>query len=199
MKKTLFIALMLLSCIRVYSQNISLNNNFNVQIREDEGDLNKDGLIDRVIVSMDTINETRPLRLQIFFSQPDGKFKLMVSSTKIIEAQYPIEKKGKHNGHQIPDFFIENGDLHMECYIKGQSVHKFRFKNGNFELVHFSNVFWDGINTTTETKFNLLTGRFIKQSQLLGSDEIFGKTEKTISIRPLPKIQNFRPFENELY
>jgi hypothetical protein len=50
------------------AQNIKNKDNYNYQVREEKGDLNNDGKIDKITVKMDTINETRPLRLQIFLA-----------------------------------------------------------------------------------------------------------------------------------
>lgn len=55
----------------------------------EEGDLNKGDRINKIVVTMDTMAAAVTLRLQIFFARPGGKLKLMVSSVKIIEAQYP--------------------------------------------------------------------------------------------------------------
>jgi hypothetical protein len=41
---------------------------------------------------MDVKDDTRPLRVQIFLSQPNKKLQLAVSSTKLIESQYPGNK-----------------------------------------------------------------------------------------------------------
>ncbi|MDY7395234.1 hypothetical protein UMM65_08265 [Aureibaculum sp. 2210JD6-5] len=201
--KKLFLIVLFVSTT-IYSQNVHEsdsyeNDNFTVKIRQVKGDLNKDGLKDSVEVNMDTISKTRPLRLQIFFAQSSGKPELVVSSTKIIEAQYPIRLEGKHSGNTIPDFYIEKGNLIMESYINDKSRHTFKFRNGNFELIHFSKINWDGKETTTQTKFNLLTGNYIEEYQMLGSDEIFEKNKKIITIKPLPKIQDFIPFQTEIY
>ena len=165
MKIILSFAILLLASVSTYSQTIDLKGNFNLQIRVEEGDLNNDGLNDKVVVSMDTLNEIRPLKLQIFFLQPNRTLKLIVSSIKIIEAQYPIDpidNKSKYCGNQIPDFFIEKGNLLMISEIRnGQAEHRFQFKNDNFELIHFSQVVKEGENTTTETTFNFLNKLYI--------------------------------------
>ena len=77
------------------AQNSKSKDNYIYQVREENGDLNNDGKMDRITVKMDTVDETRPLRLQIFLSEPNGKLTLTVSSTKIIEAQYPVENEGR--------------------------------------------------------------------------------------------------------
>lgn len=114
MKKLLLYVLMLLPYF-VFSQHVL--GNFNVQIRAVQGDLNKDGLDDHVVVNMDTISETRPLRLQVFFAEANEKMRLVASSIQLIEAQYPIELEGKHNGNTVPNFYIEEGNLIMESYV----------------------------------------------------------------------------------
>ncbi|MFK8038815.1 MAG: hypothetical protein AB8B74_11030 [Crocinitomicaceae bacterium] len=194
MQKTFTLAIILLTYVNVFSQHES----FNCIIRQSEGDLNNDGLLDKVIISMDTLNETKPLVLEIFFSQQNGMQSLFFSSTEIVEAMYPIEKNGSHNGSQIPDVYIEEGKLQLDFYIKGNSRYEFLFENGKFELTHFSYVAYDGISIT-ETKFNLLTGKYKKQSKNQETSEITLKVEKEVHISPLPQLNSFKPFKNELY
>ncbi|MGY0039665.1 hypothetical protein [Pedobacter sp. NJ-S-72] len=80
----------------ICSKSKKKKDNYTYVVREEKGDLNNDGKRDKIMVKMDTIGETRPLILQIFFlSQPNGKLTLAVSSTKIIEPQYPAENHGK--------------------------------------------------------------------------------------------------------
>lgn len=198
MQKTIILITILFACTSGYSQNTNLDDNFNCLIRQDTGDLNNDGLLDKAMIAMDTVNITRPLRLQIFFSQPNGKSEILFSSTEIIEAMYPIENNGAHNGSQIPDVYIEEGKLQLDFYIKGNSRYEFIFKNGVFELTYFSYVNWDG-KTITETEFNLLTGKYTKQSEILETSEITLEINKDVLIRPLPQLKNFKPFENDLY
>lgn len=173
---------------------------FTESIRQELGDLNADGLTDSISVSMDITDDTRPLKLEVFFGLPYGKYELKVSTTKIIEAQYPIEKEGMFNGRQIPYFVVKNGDLEMQSDIySGTAIHRFKYMNGRFELIYFSKVEWDGKETTTETIFDLLSGKFIKQSQLLNSNEYFDVDEQNIPLMERPKLASFIPFQHELY
>ncbi len=48
-----------LAYVSVYSQSKNLNDNFSNLIRQSVGDLNKDGLLDKAIISMDTVNPTK--------------------------------------------------------------------------------------------------------------------------------------------
>ena len=52
--------------------------NFDYKIIEVVGDLNKDSLPDKVIVTQDTLNEKAPYKIEVFFKEPNGKLKLIV-------------------------------------------------------------------------------------------------------------------------
>lgn len=182
-------------------------DNYSYQVREENGDLNNDGKMDKIIVKMDTIDETRPLRLQIFLSQPNGKLTLAVSSTKIIEPQYPVENKGEFNGYQIPSFFIEKGILKMWSEIKsGNITYDFKYQNGNFELIYVNKLtnnatkgYTDENTIFTEAKFDLVTGVRTETDEVSGLAKALEVRKKRILVRPLPKIQDFKFSDKELY
>ena len=191
--------------MNIFAQKKNIEN-YNYQVREEEGDLNNDGIIDKITVRMDTINETRPFRLQIFLSKPNRKLALAVSSTQIIEPMYPTEKKGDHNGYQIPDFFIEKGILKIWSEIKsGHITYDFKYRNGNFELINVTKVtnnatkgYIDENTIFTETKFNLITGLRTEKDETLDTKK-FKIRKKTVLVSPLPKIQDFKFSDKELY
>ena len=194
--KKIFSLLFVLIQITIYAQAQEVKDNFNVIIRTEEGDLNNDGLVDKVFIKMDTIDNTQPLKLEIYFLQKNGKYKLNIASKNLMEAQYP---NGKYGGNQIPDVMIEDGNLTLYSEIgKNHFSHVFKFKNGNFELQKISNVVWNGQNLTTETDFNLLSGQRTEITKALGSEKIVKKTSKKIVVKPLPKIDNFRSFDSKL-
>jgi len=181
----------------VYAQQKKVKDNFNVQIRLESGDLNKDGLADKTVITMDTISASVPLRLQIFFLQPDKKFKMVFSSTDVIEPQYV---NGVHTKNTIPYFFIENGFLLMNSEKNDiRFEHKFIYKNGVFQLIKISSVVYDGQNATTETVFDLVKGVKTETTTPLGSAKTLKKNTKKIMIRPLPTLQNLNTFGNKLY
>ena len=180
----------------IYAQTQKVKDNFNVVIRTEEGDLNNDGLADKVFVKMDTIDKTQPLKLEIYFLEKNGKYKLNVATKKLMEAQYP---NGKYGGNQIPDVTIEDGSLSLYSEIGNNHFsHIFKFKNGYFELQKISNVVWYGQNLTTETDFNLVTGKRTEITKALGSEKIIKKTSKKIQVKSLPKIDNFSAFDSKL-
>ncbi|KQT35620.1 hypothetical protein ASG22_00930 [Chryseobacterium sp. Leaf405] len=189
------------------AQKGMVKDTYTYQVRDEYGDLNNDGKEDKVLVKMDTIDETRPLKLQIFLSQPDGKLILAVSSTKIIEPQYPSENKGKSNGFQIPSFFIEHGILQMRSEIEnGNITYDFKYKNRNFELIHVSKLtnnstkaYVDEYTTFTDTQFDLVTGIRTETDDKLGSKKPLAIRKKKVLIRPLPKIQDMKFSDTTLY
>ena len=197
MKKLIFFFFLSLQ-ISAAAQHKSGSDNFNTKIREEEGDLNTDGLIDQVIVSMDTTDARSPLKLQVFFGQPGKKLKLMVSTTKLILPQFPNGKT--FSGLQIPIFEIENGKLRMISETgHGQSLHVFKYQNKHFELIYFSKVYWDGNITFVETDFDLVKGIKTLTTDIQGSDKSSKKTKSKVLIRPLPKIQELVAYEKKPY
>lgn len=202
-----FVVILISAQMDLFAQNIKNKGNYTYQVREEKGDLNNDGKMDKILVKMDTIDETRPLILQIFLSRPNGKLTLAVSSTKIIEPQYPVENQGKHNEFQIPDFFIENGILTMWSEIKGGNItYDFKYQNGNFELIKVKKItnnatkgYTDENTIFTETRFNLITGLRTETDERLGSKKVLNKRKKIVLIRPLPKIQDFKFSDKKLY
>ncbi|WP_158655612.1 hypothetical protein [Sphingobacterium sp. HMA12] len=193
--------------MKLFPQSIKNKNNYTYQVREENGDLNHDGKMDKVTVKMDTVAETRPLRLQIFLSQPNGKLALAVSSDKIIEPQYPVEKGGKFNGYQIPYFFIEEGTLKMWSEIKsGNITCHFKYNKGNFELIYIDKLtndatkgYMDENTIFTETKFDLITGIRTETDEKSGSAKVLKIRKKRVLIRPLPRIQDFKFSDKDLY
>lgn len=200
MKILFFAFLLFLAKANLYAQKNDSKDNYKFQVQREEGDLNNDKHYDKVIVEMDLKDETRPLRLQIFLPQPNKKLQLVVSSTKLIEDQYPISKLGEHNGNPIPDFFIEEGKLKMLTDINDRkSSYEFRLKQNNFELIKISRVYWNGKNTTFEIEIDLIAKTKIEFEQELGSDEILNKRKREIKINALPKIQDLSFFDLEQY
>lgn len=82
---TLFILFQLNS----FAQTKTEKYNFDHKIIEVSGDLNKDNVPDKAIVTQDTLSENAPYRLQVFFKEPNGKFKLITTSIKVIAPEYP--------------------------------------------------------------------------------------------------------------
>lgn len=197
LKQIFIINLMLISVV-ANAQKQASTSAFTVPVREEIGDLNGDGLADKVVIKMDTANIIRPLQLEIFFQQKNSKYRLVASSTKLLAAQY--HEDGKYAGNVIPDLMIEDGMLNILSEHKGKKIdHCFKFQNGNFELIYYFDVLWDEKNTTTQTTYNLASGEYKVESQQLMSDEVTVLEKKKMVVKPLPKLQDFVPFENQFY
>ena len=164
------------------------------------GDLNKDSLADMVMVTQDTVAESAPYKLQVFFGLLNGDYKLMVETTKAIGVQFP-NGRGWLTGNGFSGVVISKGVLTIENeLLRGHFEHKFRFQNGDFELIGFSYGSSDGNGMVSSIDFNLSTGiRIETQEPYNDSDEPVTKKTAKIIIRPLPKLQDFIPFENEYY
>jgi len=191
---------LLLANANLYSQKNVNKGNYTSLVQAEVGDLNNDKRNDRIMVEMDVIDDTRPVRVQIFLSQPDKKLQLVVSSTKLIENEYPADKKGKHNGNVIPDFFIEEGVLRMLTDISNRkSSYEFRLKQNNFELIKISRVIWDGKETTSETEIDLIKGTKSEYDRDFSPNKKNIKNTKLKSIKNLPKIQDLSFSDLEQY
>ncbi len=167
---------------------------------EVEGDLNKDGLPDKVIVTQDTVHENAPYRLQVFFKEPSGQYKLIVTSTKIIEPQYPDGRDGYRTGDEFGEVSINKGILGIRFdLLRGNYEHKFRFQKGNFELIGYTEYLSDGQGVMRSIDFNLSTGVRIEKLERYDTDKLLSQKTKKILIRPLPKLQDLVPGEHELY
>ncbi|MBF4505596.1 hypothetical protein IRZ83_02885 [Flavobacterium sp. JLP] len=195
-KSTVFLSLL------IFSTSLSAQkSNFNKEITKVKGDLNKDGLIDYVQVLQDTVSDTSPYKLDIYFAEQNGSFKHILSTTKAIEPAFPNGKNGFQTGNGFDEITIIKGILSINNeLLRGHFEHKFRYQNGNFELIGFSEVYSNGLGTMGRIDFNLSTGIQIIETEPYGEDD-FPKThtKKKILIRPLPKLQDFVPFEKEYY
>jgi hypothetical protein len=197
--KQLILTIFILLQLDSFAQTDTTNYKFDHKVIEVIGDLNKDSLPDKVIVTQDTLNENALYRLQVFFKEPNGQFKLIVTTTKIIEPQYPDGRDG-YRTDDFSDVTINKGVLSVNFQLlRGHFEYKFRYQNGNFELIGFSEGYSDGQGVVSSTDFNLSTGIRIEKSERYDIDKILSYKKKKILIRPLPKLQDIKPFENELY
>lgn len=193
MKKIAFLLFVSVQAL-LFAQELKVKDPFTVVVREEVGDLNRDGFDDETVISMDTANADEPLKLDIFFGDAKGKLKLQFSSSKIMENQY---SNGKYLGNHIPYFMIEDGFLVMISEKDSvHFIHKFLYKNGKFELQNYDSVHYNG-DSIKETFFNLISGEKTDVlTEFVGSNNEEKKIEKKLLIRPLPTLENFRSLEH---
>jgi hypothetical protein len=184
----------------LYSQAMDTSGKFTNVTYITKGDLNKDKIADSVIVLQDTVNDISPYRLKIFLSKPNRQYFLSVESDSAIEPQFPDGKDSYNNPASFSDITIASGILSITSQLtRGHYEHKFRYLNGNFELIGFTEVGSDGRGIMYTTDFNLSTGILIEKSERYDTDRLLSKKKKIVKIRPLPKLQNFKPFLSDIY
>ncbi len=174
------------------------SQNFNVPVTKATGDLNKDGIEDLVTVTQDTISDTWPYRIQVSFGTGNGELKPVVSSDQLIDPQYPDGKGGWNYGHGFDSVEIKKGILIINnSLLRGHYEYKFRYQNGNFELIGYTYASSDGIGKIYSEDFNLSTGmRYYKEGSY-ETEEVFRDEKVKQLIRPLPRFQDIKPFDND--
>jgi hypothetical protein len=198
--KQFILTLLLFAQYYSFAQTVGPKYNFSYKVMEVEGDLNKDSLPDKAVVTQDTLHEFAPYRLQVFFKQPNGQYKLVVTSTKIIEPQYPDGRDGYNTGNEFGEISINKGVLGIRFdLLRGNFEHKFRYQHGHFELIGYTSYSSDGQGVMESVDFNLSTGVRIEKLQRYDTDKLICSKTKKYLIRPFPKLQDIVPNENELY
>jgi len=170
---------------------------FDKTIQTVKGDLNKDGIDDEVVVTQDTLNSEKPYRLQIFFYQKDGSKKRIVTTDKAIEAESNAFGYNKSFNEGIQ---IYSGVLSInEQLLRGNYKHIFRYQKGNFELIGYHEINADGLGKMYEIDFNLSTGKRIEKEENYENGKVLSYKTIKMLIRPLPKLQDFAPYEDDRY
>jgi hypothetical protein len=172
--------------------------NFKVAVAKASGDLNKDGIEDLVTVMQDTLHENAPYRLQVSFGKGDEKFTPIVFSDKLIEPQYPDGRDGFRSGNGFDSVEIKKGILLVNIsLLRGYITYKFRYQNGNFELIGYKSSSSDGIGTIYSDDFNLSTGDRITIRENYETGKIISNEKTKKLVRPLPKLQDIKAFEEQ--
>lgn len=170
------------------------DGNFDVVISNIKGDLNKDGVDDMVTVKQDTVNETRPYRLEIYLTQNDKKVKLFLLSDSAIVAKYPNGNNGFAMTTLFTGIIIKKGTLTINHELtRGSFAHQFRFQNGKFELIGYRSAGVSG-RDVEEVDFNLSTGNKVVRRIPIGGNQVISTKKSKKIIRPLPDLEFFEPY-----
>lgn len=182
------------------ANNSFSQNKFDVIASTAIGDLNKDGITDLVLVTQDTTSETWPYNIEVFFTSENGDKVLVIGSDMAISPQYPNGRNTGSNGYGFDEVAIINGVLWIKVELmRGYFEHKFRYQNGDFELIGYTSVSSDGLGTSRFVDYNLSTGRRIERTEDYTTDEIIESSDKIFKLTSLPKLLEFKPFSNDLY
>lgn len=189
--KYLFFIIIAFIHFNVFCQNYK--NNYDHVVFKIQGDLNKDGVLDLVIVMEDTVNKNNPYLLEIKFGTPNGGYKTVLSSEEAVTNKYP--EGNESNIILLENLEIKQGILiFTNQLIRGSYVHKFRYQNGNFELIGFTyNNASPGYIEYLD--YNLSTGKKVMINREYETDKIIEKMITTEKISPLPTLRNFAPFD----
>ncbi|TDQ11394.1 hypothetical protein [Pedobacter metabolipauper] len=182
-----------------FSQSTVKKDLFNHLITRVKGDLNKDGIPDQATVFQDTVNDQSPYRLQVLFGKPGGDYQLVMTSLKAISPQYPGGKNGYVDGGGFRSLEIKSNVLTINVdLLRGGFCNKFRYQNGNFELIGYTGGFSDGQGSMYHTDYNLSTGLLLETKENYETGKMLSNTRKIVKVRPLPKLRDFEP-ESEVY
>jgi hypothetical protein len=155
-----------------------------------KGDLNKDALQDSVVTLKTTSPDSVFYQLKVFFKQANAGYKLVVSTKKAI-APHQFS-----TGDTLQSIEISKNQLIITYgLLRGHYENKFRYQNGNFELIGHSDGYSDGRGSIFTNDFNLITGRHIHIQEDYEANKLLYKRDTIIKVRPLPKLQNFVPLD----
>lgn len=164
-------------------------NNYSKTIYSIEGDLNRDGIADLVTVKQDSSSKYKPHLLEIKFKKSDGNYETIFTSEKTL---WEIHPEGDANTVAIlEDLQIKKGVLiFTNQYIRGNTKHKFRYQNGNFELIGYTSH--EGGPGLVYIDYNLITGSKITHNNPYDNPKA-GKKTTIEKISPLPKLHDLEP------
>lgn len=142
-----------------YSQPVSMPTGYKI-LDEAEGDLNKDGAPEKVIV-FDTNDSTESgtIRDIQIFKRSGSKWTLWVSSKNAVGKS----QDGGMMGDPFRDIEIKNGVLLINqdggSSWKWAHTDKYRFQNGEFQLIGYSSFYGRLCDYWESFDFNILTGK----------------------------------------
>lgn len=189
--KILLLIVLFVGINSIFSQE--KKGSYDLVVYEIYGDLNKDNLPDMVIVRENTSDKRRPNLLEIFFQTKNGAYQKVLSSTKAVMERFPYGDARTET--VLEDLQIKDGVLiFTNQLMKGNLTHKFRYQNGEFELIGFSSN-TAGAGYLESVDYNLSTGEKIEKQSDYETDKVLklSKTRNKLSV--LPRLKDFSPFE----
>lgn len=190
--------LFLICYVNFSAQSSGQSATFNFTVYEVYGDLNKDGLSDKVLITQDTINDQAPYLLQIFFND-NGKYQRpFVSTSTFIQPKFPNGKEDPRSFSSLAEVMIVKGILIISSeLIRGNFNYKFRFQNGAFQLIGYTEITADNGHIYF-ADFNLSTGVKLRRTETF-NNKIVEKSREIQKINPLPDIKDIISYENDDY
>lgn len=172
------------------------------KIGEAEGDLDQDGISEKIIV-YDTKKQTDlGTERQIYiYKKNHEKWELWKKS---IGAVLPSQHGGMM-GDPFQGISIKRNCIIIDHFggsrQKWSYTHKFRYQNGNFELIGATVNFGAPCDYWVNLDYNLSTGKiyYKKETENCESESsIIEKKELTKKLKKLPTMDGFYPGDNEI-
>lgn len=156
------------------------------------GDLNKDGLADIVIVyqpeKLLKKENSKGRTLRILLKQADGNYLLAAESNGAVAGE-------SMNNTYFSGLEIKKGLLIINHdFIRGGSVHKYRFQNGGFYLIGAETHYGDA-SYHSGIDYNLSTGKYISTYDNWDDNKDLPKSSKKEGIKKRTTLPNIETFE----
>jgi len=210
MNKFFFFAFLLLFVLSSNGQDIPTPKGYET-LDEKEGDLNKDGTPEKVIVfnTNDSTDVGTIREIQIYKKSGD-KWELLTSSKNAVGKS----EDGGMNGDPFESIEIKGGVLIINqsggSSWKWFKTDKYRFQNGRFQLIGFINNYGKPSEYFENVDFNILTGKIVYEKEYENDEQKIYKKEneafykKGIKVyltnRTLNEIKIITPkYKNEIY
>ena len=181
MVKIFLISLILIIPFFTNGQNIEIPAAYEI-IAETEGDLDKDGVAEKVVVynTADTAEFGKVREIRIF-KLSQKKWALWKSSKNVIRGS----EEGGMMGDPFEGIEIKNGIL-LISHFGGSSwkwgkTDKYRFQNGEFQLIGYSSVYGKPCEYWENIDFNISTGKIIFKKEFEtceNEDAVISKREE---------------------
>lgn len=156
------------------------------------GDLNKDGLEDLVIVyqpeKLLKKENSTGRTLRILLKQNDGNYQLAAESKGAVAGE-------SMNNTYFSGLEIKKGLLIINHdFIRGGSVHKYRYQNGGFYLIGAESRTGDA-SYYSSIDYNLSTGKYISTYDNWDNNKDLPKSSKKEGIKKLTTLPNIETYE----
>lgn len=209
-KSLLLTILFQLTFLLIYGQDILTPEGY-VILDEKEGDLNKDGIPEKVIVfNTNDSTDVGTIREIQVYKKSGNKWELLTSSKNAIGKS----KDGGMDGDPFESIEIKGGVLIINqsggSSWKWFKTDKYKFQNGRFQLIGFINNYGKPGEYFENIDFNLLTGKIVFEKEYENDEQkIYKKQNETfykkgmkifLTDRTLNEIKILTPkYKNEIY
>lgn len=196
MKQVFVIAFSVLICSKAFSQQGLIPKQYK-PIKETSGDLNKDGINEKVVVynmaeEKEQEGDTGVAREVIIYKKEKNNWIIWHRSKDAVGGS----KDGGMMGDPFENIEIKNGVLIITqsggSSWKWRNIDKYRFQNNNFELIGNKSFFGKPCEYFVDFDYNIVTGRFTFKKEYENCENeneiIYKKENETFNYKLKQKI-----------